>query len=320
MSTPLTDSSAAAASSPSRIQVLDLIKAVAMLGVIGLHSFHGPAYYCMSFAIPVFFMMTGYLQITRPRPVSYCAIKIYKIARYLLLVGICYTIAKYVISGEVAPIDIVKNIYLGVFQHNNLGLVWFLAALALVYVAMPLLSCLYGRHRRFFIALTIGLLVWQAVSFARELVAGVPLESHTPQFLRLWHWFGYACLGALLREARLQHLLRHLWLLLIPAIVATAMLGLRYSWLAECFYGSLPVVIYSTAIFVLFLRVPIKPSRLIAAIPPLFVPVYTIHWYVVDALRPFFCGFPLFVATTIVSVGLAWLVTRPPLLRRLLIV
>ena len=98
------------------------------------------------------------------------------------------------------------------------------------------------------------------------------------------------------------------------------MLGLRYSWLAECFYGSLPVVTYSTAIFVLLLRVPIKPSRLIAAIPPLFVPVYTIHWYVVDALRPFFCGFPLFVATTIVSVGLAWLVTRPPLLRRLLTV
>ncbi|MGM9861949.1 MAG: acyltransferase family protein [Muribaculaceae bacterium] len=319
MSTHLTDSSAAA-SPTSRIPVLDLIKTVAMLGVIGLHSFNGPAYYCMAFAMPVFFMMTGYLQITRPRTVSYCAIKIYKIARYLLLLGICYTIAGYIIRGEVVPIDIVKNIYRGVVQHNNLGLVWFLAALALVYVAMPLLSYLYGRHRRLFIALTIGLMVWQGLSFARELVAGVPLESHTPQFLRLWHWFGYACLGALLRETRLQQLLRHLWLLLIPAIVATAMLGVRYSWLAECFYGSLPVVIYSTAIFVLLLRVPIKPSRLIAAIPPLFVPVYTIHWYVVDVLRPFFSGLPLFIATTIVSVGLAWVVTRPPLLRRLLTV
>ena len=312
---PLTDSCAA---SSSRIPVLDLIKTVAMLGVIGIHTFDGPAYYCMSYAIPVFFMMTGYLQITRPRTVRYCAFKIYKIARYMLLVGLCFTIAKYVIRGEGTPIDVVKYIYGGILQHNCLGLLWFLAAMALVYVVMPLLSYLYGHHRRLFVGLTVGLLVWQAASFAQELVAGAPLEMSTPQCLRLWHWLGYACLGALLREARLQRLLRHLWLLLLPAVVATVMLGQSNRWTAEYFYGSLPVVIYSAALFVLLLRVPVKASRITAALPPLFVPVYTTHWLIVGAMRPYLSDFLLFASVAIVSIALSWLLTRPPMLRRLL--
>lgn len=197
---------------------LDLIKCLACLGVVGLHSVgmtNYTIYYLCGISVPLFFMVNGYLMFSRDsQPYAYAFRKI----RNLLIPVIGFNILILV------PVVIIRHKFVNpitqclksLFQQGYLWHFWFFGSLMLLYLIMPLLYRLCKSRP---LALSLICMFLTLCSICLSLLSmqkGYSLEQYVPQTLRLWTWLLFFLFGGLcaVREERKSMLFMHmpLWL------------------------------------------------------------------------------------------------------------
>ena len=312
--------------SDTRIQSIDVIKIIAMYGVIAMHSTYRyiEGEFCPSFvlyalsaaAVPLFFTVSGFLLLGKQRGRWYPLRKVWGIVRFVGIMS-----AVWCLLYRQFSLRVFFGTFLGAFiQKGHLPGFWFLGVLVIFYLLLPVLSFIY-RRAWLFRGVLLFLFLVECCVFIHILWEGTAFEEGTIQTFRLWNHLFYFMLGGLLR-GRVGSKMN----IGAASVAACAVMVVACMFICnkvfgigrcELYYSSLPVMALVVCVFVTVLRHSISGSRVVALLSPLFLPVYTIHFSVVALCKwivpEFLCnGITVFVCSGIAATVLAWGLMKVP--------
>lgn len=284
---------------------IDFIKVIACIAVVGLHTFPkdlsttaASLYYLCGFAVPMFFMSSGYFLLNRGGvSYKYAVRKCIGIIRVVFFWNTLIFFLKYikqVISGNGVAIHLltfVKEFIKSFVQKGTLWQFWYLGALLIIYAILPILSKISCRKKK------ILILICGVVSIAFEigsLLYGKPLQKYVIQTFRLWTWLFYFLIGSEMPNAKKwfsEHIKEtvHLGIcIFITVLIITyqnnvgSRLILETTGIlhAEYFYDSFFEMIWIVWVFTFMLRCSFIGGRIsdyILRIAPLTMGIYIIH-------------------------------------------
>lgn len=323
---------------------LDLLKIFACLGVVALHTLYinkGPLnmIFAMSavVCIPTFMQVGGYLMLKRPGfSWRYASKKIVTILLVCLAWEALHAAAHFVVYREIRPF--VQSWLLDFFQQGLFYHFWYMGALMLMYLAMPLLDKLIQHSPATYRNILIGLSIFNGVTDLILMLAGSRILMSIPQSLRIHFWLFYAMLGGWIARnpepvAKLRSKLR-LWHVL--AVLGVAIPYVRYlgrwtygSTNLELFYGCFLVQLagFLTFIYGQGLRLSDTAGKCVVYLGSLTMGIYIMHPFVLAVLNKFVPAFTqggavmnllFWIATTVIcSIG-TMILQKIPMLNRLL--
>ncbi len=193
---------------------LDLLRIIASIAVIGLHSFckfysltNAVLYHLCSFSLPIFFVITGFLIIRKDKEITlkYCFKKTVSILRLLLIwnvIGFLIFLPFYDFVNEYSLSDVPRLFVLQFFktfiQAGSLWHMWFLGAQVIVYYLCFIFVKLKKKNEKITSVLWA---IFMAGSFVIQILCyfGVlPSIYDIYQICRLWTWIQYLLLGSML--------------------------------------------------------------------------------------------------------------------------
>lgn len=335
----------------SRDMNMDLLRVAACVAVVGLHTvwkdlslISSTVYYLFGFAIPCFWMTSGAFLMNRgPMEWKYAVKKPLKILRLVLIWNAIALLIKYIagaLSGSPVPVSpyiyIMESLFC-LIQRGSLTHFWYLGALIIVYLLLPLLTRLSHRQQRLLLILcAAAALGFQGLST----VLGYSVQKLFPQSLRLWTWIFYFLLGGILHRsekalprAGLVTAALTFFVLIYHNIAGRYVISLSYESglvYAECFYDSVFTMLWAACIFSFAKSLPLseRAKRITARLSPLTTGIYIIHIIVFDLIMGVFnrsggqyshisllLGF---VSVLLISAALTELIRRTPLAKYLI--
>ena len=283
---------------------LDLIKVLACIGVVLLHTTMGGfketgswnllayLYYLGTYSIPLFFMVNGYLLLGK-KEITYPYV-LQKVKWILTIVSL-WTIIVWLFKRDFT-VNPIKKIIGSLLQKGYFSQFWFFGALILIYLCLPILRKFLNSKRSYLYILsslvTIGLVFELA-----NMVFQMPLQSYVIQTFRLWTWFFYYILGGLIAQfdkefikkgfRRWMKIAAVLLMLISPLILFFLAKTIYHNLFAEYFYDILFVKIVSLGIFltVLTLSLEENKSKWIVTLSNQTMGVFIVHTYVIKVLE-----------------------------------
>lgn len=197
----------------NRNQSIDLIKIIAMVGVIALHSTKSYidtnnfsladiVYDLGIVSIPLFFMVSGYLLIPRKNITYFYVIrKIIGILRFVFLITFSFSFL-YSIKHGFKLSCFLENFFGAFFQYGAFSIFWYFGALILCYILLPLVSKIFHSNLNIYSLILLVLFLACNSVFSHTLSIGMGggnyVEFLVPATLRLWYIYFYFLLGGLL--------------------------------------------------------------------------------------------------------------------------
>lgn len=331
---------------------LDLMRVLACIAVVGLHTvnirytlFYNLLFNVCSFAVPAFFMTSGYTLLNRKRlPKGYVLGKIAGVMRLAVVwpwvMWLANAAVGLIVQGE--PLqrlsDVPAQIVTNFLQHGNLWQFWYLGATMLLYACLPLLYRL--REKGWLGRLWACLVVAGVAVVAASSFLGRSIQAQLPQMFRLWTWLQYFVLGGLLGSGAPPRPLRRLQGISMKAhtlllLAATAWIVVYLEWMRwdvlrtpakEWIYDSIFAVLWVVALFtwVMKLRIPRFLQTAIPRLASLTLGVYILHPSVLMLVAHVYRRFQIPVTlltcllVLLLSVLIAYVMSRIPFARGLI--
>jgi len=312
---------------------LDLLRLVACIAVIGLHTVPkelsmatSSFYYLCGFHVQIFFMCSGYILMNRQTlDFRYIVYKLVSIFRLVFVWNILFGVVEIIQNFYTAEFDvwgglikILKSLVKGVLQTGRFWHFWYFGALALIYLMAPALQRLsrnFGKEK-----------IWAAImiccAFVQALsdLLGMPLQKNVKQMFRLWTWVQYFLLGGLLIDYKKKSSLVPVLVLSAVVIALENFAGrhILHNLFAEYFYDDVCVILWCAAIFVwiMGLKLPERCQSVIQRLAPLTLGVYIIHplfiRYIGSKLeiRTTMVSLVYFAGVTVVCFGIVFLIKK----------
>lgn len=330
-------------SKKTRDNNLDLLRIMACIAVVGLHTLHkdlslinSSLYYLCGFAVPVFFMASGYTLLNRETvKFSYSIRKINSIIKLILIWDLIFGVVEIFFSyvnhnfNWFLVIDIIIDIPRGFWQSGKFFHFWYFGALILIYFILPILHrfCKQEKHAwLIWILLVVVCITIQVLSY----ITRQPVQKNIRQMFHIWTWFQYFILGGIISRNREMILtkIKHLGILMVfvsaVVVVEQNVLGrlvLRNLY-AEYFYDDIITMIWCSLIFLWGIRRNLSEGMInkIQNIAPLTLGVYIIHPFLIRYIGRYFTIDTLllsllyFTGVLVVSFGLTYIIKRIKLL------
>ena len=283
---------------------LDLIKVIACIGVVLLHTtmpgfketgqwnYSSYLYYLGTYSIPLFFMVNGYLLLGKSK-ITYPYI-LHKI-KWVLITVSSWTVIIWFLKRDFT-INPIKKILASLIQKGYFFQFWFFGSLILVYLCLPILKKYLHSKRSylyFLSVLTIIGLIFELINFLLQM----SVQIYVIQTFRLWTWFFYYILGGFVAQFNIDNLksifkgwmkiVSILLLLISPIILFFIAKNTYHNLFAEYFYDILFVKIVSLGIFltVLTLSLEENKSKWIVTLSNQTMGVFIVHTYVIKVLE-----------------------------------
>lgn len=244
-------------------------------------------YYLGTYSIPMFFMVNGYLQLRKEKiTYNYVFKKIMSIIKISLIWNVIYFIAK--IYKTKKYISLVYVTILSFLQKGYFWQFWFLFALIIVYLFLPILNNLLNKKTKTFYIISMILIIVCVIMDCMNIFINnsfhLLIKNLVIQPFRIWTWLSYFCIGGCLSKIKINRLgkKKHL-VFMILLIVATTIYQTQLSMklynnlYAENFYDSFLVIFTSILIFTYIKRINFKKISIINNISNLTMGVYIIH-------------------------------------------
>ena len=280
---------------------LDLIKLLACISVVGLHAVsmkNYTIYYLCDCGVPLFFMVNGYLLLSREQAdYQYVFRKIAHILKIVLSWN--FLIAIPVLLFRQKMINPFRLAFDSLLQKSYLWHFWFFGALIIIYLLLPLLHRLFFEKNHYHRAACLFFMSICLCMSTLSMIKGYPLCMFVPQPLRLWTWLFYFLFGGLFASEaqKIRHfsLRTHGILLLAFTLVSNIAekkvgLYLIHNRLAEHFYDDLFSIVWYCLLFCFLLRLPLKTSYeiWISRFSSLTMGIFIIHPILLFALNTLF--------------------------------
>ena len=264
---------------------LDFIKIVAMYSVLALHigfaTNCSPCFltrYWWSFfgvAIPLFFMVSGYLMESKTVDLSYSLRKVCGILKYVFLTITPFVVYQ-LIQGNLSAL---KYYYSWIRQGSPLSIYWYFAAMIIVYVLLPTIKrIMNSKYQPLFLAI---LFLTCQVVFVLNILCDFE-RTYVYQAFRIWNWLFYFSLGMIVNRHQewfdrinwFHTIVYCLFFLAFRRVLSRFNLGNEY------YFCSLPNMAYVLCLFLCLKKVDFgeKSRKIISHLSIIFLPVYTIHW------------------------------------------
>lgn len=239
------------------------------------------------FAVPAFFMATGYVLLNRDKvSKNYSWKKIKNVLMVVLfwslLIFIAYICVK-VIKNEpgLQVLVVFPKTFLGGFiQRGYLWQFWYLGALIIIYAIYPFLMEYRKRMTLIWIIFALVGVIIQISSY----FVGTPVQSYFIQTFRLWTWIQYFVLGGLIgghknkKETSIWKLATTCILFTILIVVYQNVMGkiFLHNSYAEFFYDSALTIAWLITIFELVIDIKINKAFeiLVKQVAPLTMGIY----------------------------------------------
>lgn len=259
----------------NRIVGLDLLKIIACLGVVGLHTIGKDSseinrilYYLCGYAIPCFFMVHGYFILNKAE--LKCTYLIKKAMNFLLIIlgwNFLLAIMKICVNGDrINPFkEMIREMML---QRGFFFQFWYFGALFLLYCITPLLYKILHSSKKNIIAIIFLLIIIciDLISAFCMKKLGAPLQSYVKQPFRIWTWIFYFYCGGLIRGVNHQvvdKIIEKKYIILIISVVINLAYdyGIGYKVLgiewAEYFYDNIFMIFECVFVFLIFKEIEV---------------------------------------------------------------
>lgn len=318
-----------------RNQSLDLLKIIAMIGVIALHS--SKAYivsgqFSMSdiiynfgmVSMPMFFMVSGYLLLNRENiTYAYAIKKIWGIVRFVAIITISFSFLVCIKNGFSWTI-FAENFFGSFVQKGSFSVFWYFGAIIICYSLMPWLSkLLLDSCVKYLMVLSVFFIA--SVSFfCQTLISGggIIYEFQMPSTFRLYYIIFYFMLGGIIHFIpKIKIPIIYLVFLLIVTFFHKEYLDdYIASEFASLFYSSPVVMLLCLCFFIYFNGLPVNNNKVITELSKLFLPVYTIHMFAigfVTRVMPYSLDLSIqclivWVGVTVISILVSYMIMKIP--------
>ena len=259
---------------------LDLIKVIATFLVILLHSvcnglnngrfnFSFVFYYIGVFAVPLFFMVNGYLQLNKNIDYKYIFKKIINILFICFAWNLIPFFAKLILKHNVT--NIFLNIFRNFLQKDFFWHFWFLGALIIIYLCLPILQKIFKTNKLCLI-LTMLLVITCCIIDITNIYLNYHgygiIKNNVYQIFRLWTWISYFMIGGCIKkyDFKISKNKNILYFATLLMVLFTIIYEIKFSYrlysnmLAENFYDSIVVIITTILIFITFKNLNISEN------------------------------------------------------------
>lgn len=326
---------------------LDLIKILACIGVVALHTLYPGKSFInriitlfATTSIPLFFMVSGYLMFRRETfDYKYALKKILRILSVCLAWEFLHAVSYFLYYRQ--PRNFLSSYVLDFFQKGLFYHFWYMGALILVYLAMPLLYMVEKKAPKVYAGILAALVVINVGIDSASIIVKRQFILDVPQNLRYWTWLLYATAGgyvtcggnfikrydALSRRNKMLSM----FLLLLLASAWQFWVGIKvFGKIAiEAFYGSVPVQLATICIFLVCRNIDSSDqnAKRVTYLSGLTMGIYIMHPFVLAVLNKFLPAFTqsgalmnvLFWILTVIICGMGTaIVKKIPALKHLL--
>ena len=324
---------------------LDVIRLMACIAVVGLHTFkcdiscfNSVLYYLCGYAIPVFFMSSGYILLNRNKiEFQYCVNKAFNILGVVIAWNTLLFIAKFIYKLIFAQyMTGVSELFFmiggSLIQKNTMSHFWYMGSLIIVYFFVYILSK-FKLNEKGKITIWICFAIISVCIQTYSLIVGYSVQENIIQTFRLWTYFQYFLLGGIMpifmQYIQSKIALRfHIILVIIMSIIVPAygIINTRLNPHAEYLYDDIIVVIWVILLFSLIMRIHVseKTARLTRRLVPYTMGVYIIHILVIKILvhfiplNSFLSSCVVFTITLSASFAVSFCINKVPVLCRLI--
>lgn len=321
---------------------VDLVKVIAMIMVLLLHTGVSTTSYMIEsdtrniiyafscIAVPLFFMVSGYLMSERIIEKRYVIRKTTGILKFVLIttsiVIVCYNVIDYVDHGAFTSRGFGLSSYLQwIIQKGYMWQYWYFASMVLVYIISLLIP---GRIIFSYRFLLLSIIISFAV-FCLNILYSFE-TNYLPQSFRMYYWLMYYSLGGMIHKNEMK-LVRINWLVVLPVSVVYILFQYFGPDLGgnEYYFGSFLCMIYAVCVFCACLNTHIVNGSVIRECSMLFLPVYAFHVFIlmlfgrVESTLNLNCEFGFLLLCmihcfTIISV--CWLLMKNVYLRKIFVI
>lgn len=326
---------------------MNMLKITACIAVVGLHTlqkdislFNSVLYYLCGFAVPSFFMVGGYFLMNKTSvSMRYSLQKVLCILRIVILWELLYFLAKicqecFFHGDEEREFDFVEGVFGGLLQKGFFWQFWYLGALILLYIMLPVLAGISQESRLKLVIFLAGVMFG---FYIFSVIRGEPVQRNVIQTFRLWTWIFYFVLGGLLRDYekwwsekiafRLNIILLAvftIFVLIYQNLVGRFVIHEGINGLsvlhAEYFYDSILMACWIIIIFMTFIRLPLSGSTfgLVSSLEGLTMGIYIVHPIIVRIYQriihpdTLFMSLFFFAMVLFTSAVIVWLIHKSP--------
>lgn len=304
---------------------IDLVKVIAMFMVMTMHSgfvtksdyILAAGIYISGIAIPLFFMVSGWLLIFKAGGWGYSIRKIGGIIRFVLILSVGYFVLESIVRGVwdwKAFLSAVLNPYL---VKGAFGQFWYLGAMIILYGCFPLIKKIYSNYGLNGLVGTLVILyAIESFVFPMNILYRFE-EIYVVQTFRVWNWLFYFFIGGILRLKYSQGIkIGCVW------VAALAVLYILFRWTmsniaGEYFFASSLCALYSVVVFLWIVNMKINErfEKIIRFFSQLFLPVYALHMLVIYFLIPILPEMPpviVCIEIWFLTILISWIVMNIP--------
>lgn len=280
-------------------------------------------YYVASIAIPLFFMVNGYLLSGKNRSAKYCLYKIFKILLYSAITCTIIDVLNWLKTGGV---EISFPICL--LHQGGFNIYWYFGASILIYLILPLLQLL-SQNIKILKYICISLLVFNFLVFLFDLFYGFE-QNNVIQTFRIWYWVLFFLIGSFFRKK--QCLIKQIsWLHIIILFVLCLLIMFvtEMDGGIEFYYGCPILVVYASAVFLQIKNIQIKSSRVISTLSNCFLPTYSFHMLIIrqvvknntlgqlESFSPCLSFIVQYLVITIICITTSIIIMKTPYINRI---
>ena len=290
---------------------IDLVKIIAIFLVVDLHVVCSGVsagqlnsglilYYMGTIAIPLFFMASGYIQLRKKeKKITYQYIlqKIKKILFVVVIWNIPIFIAKLVIQKQMTNIfyESISNL----IQKGYFFQFWYLGAMIVIYLMLPILSRLFEEEKKgkIITGILLGSCVLVDIINIVGHQFGLPIVKEVViQTFRIWTWLTYFCLGGYIAKQNIlakvpkkTHAILMIAMIIVSILYEYIFVEKFYKDLhAENFYDSIIIIVTTVVVFTFVKKIEFKPNRLINVLGQLTMGIYIIHPTIIKGFNRIF--------------------------------
>lgn len=306
---------------------IDLVKIIGMYMVMLIHTgvsrsavnqINTPIIYTISgIAIPLFFMVSGYLLSERKTDITYSLKKILGITRFCIIICFFFDILKYLITNyfELSfPKCWIKEGTFSVF--------WYFGAMIIIYLILPLLQQII-QGKKFYLWLS-GLLFLDFIIFILNYYTS--FEESISNTFRIWNWITYFMLGGACKKyfVKCNFIQWYYPIIFCLLFTLSVIYGKQPSY--ELHFSSPLCMLYALSTFITVIKTDIKNSKMIKLLSQCFLPIYAIHMSIIWRLSHISINnsFPeiisflsIYIMAVIICTIISLIIMKTPLINRI---
>lgn len=323
---------------------LDVLKILACFSVVILHVFgrkmnmgNSIVYYMATLAIPIFFMVNGFLLMNKEViTYQYVIKKIIRMVVVIVIWNMILSLGNLVIKQELINpiIDSIKNL----IQQGTFYQFWFFGSLMVLYTILPKLhKWLKDNQKAYEIIVIVLFFICIAIDII-NIILGLKGEkiftSRVIQTFRLWTWFFYFLLGGYIGKYNLKIKNKEklnskiMGIMIISFVILYQYFIGKYifkDFHAEYFYDNIFIMLYSVLIFMGGLNKKCeKYYVIIEKINSCIMGIYILHPFVIRLVSKFYdyenmiVNIFVFLLTIAICMFVSMIITKIPKLKKII--